>query len=57
MLRHFFRDESGAMLAEYALIVGLGGVGCVCVLYYFGDAISGALKHVGDMIALGWSRQ
>lgn len=47
----FISDESGAMLAEYALLLALFGMGCACALYYFSHAISKALADAANLIA------
>lgn len=54
MIGRFRRDQSGAMLAEYALMMAILCAGAVCVLFYLGDTISSAMVHAGDAISNEW---
>jgi Flp pilus assembly pilin Flp len=53
MLSRFLRDQSGAMLAEYALLLAIGLAGAGCVAIMFGRTISRAVTEIADLILLG----
>lgn len=46
----FFRDESGASAAEYALILAIVGVGIVVAAGQLGDAITDALTDAASAV-------
>jgi Flp pilus assembly pilin Flp len=54
MLKRILCDQSGAILAEYAMLLSIGAVACGVAIYYFGEAISGAFGYVANAIGLGW---
>jgi pilus assembly protein Flp/PilA len=49
-LRGFFRDESGASAAEYALILAIVGVGIVVASQTLRDAIATAMNSASSTI-------
>lgn len=50
----FLDDQSGAMLAEYALLFAIVLGGAACTAVFLGDAISDAITHAGDAIRSEW---
>lgn len=54
MLKRFFHDQAGVMLAEYALLLAIICAGLACGAYFLGDAISHAMAHAGELIAAEW---
>lgn len=54
LLGRLLRDRSGAMFAEYALILALLCGGVACIAYFFGHAISDAMIHAGELISKEW---
>lgn len=50
-IRDFFRDESGASAAEYALILAIVGVGIVLAATALRDSISGAMNSAASTIS------
>jgi pilus assembly protein Flp/PilA len=49
-LKQFVRDDSGASMAEYALLLGLIVVALVTALTTFKDKIAGAFGNAGNNI-------
>ena len=49
-LRDFFRDDSGAAAAEYALILAIVGAGIAGAAYYLGQQVSTAINGAGELI-------
>jgi pilus assembly protein Flp/PilA len=47
----FFRDESGASAAEYALILAIVGVGIVLAARALANSIAGAMNTSASTIA------
>ena len=47
-LKRFLADESGASVAEYALLVGVVVVGLVVALQTFKGKVGGALETAGN---------
>lgn len=54
MLRRFCLDQSGAMFAEYALVLAIVSGGMACLLFYLGDAISDAMFRAADVVSREW---
>jgi pilus assembly protein Flp/PilA len=50
-LLSFFRDETGAAAAEYALILAVVGAGIALAALGLGQAISSALSGASSVIA------
>ena len=50
-LKRFLADESGASLAEYALLVGLIAVAAVVAVTALGGSISGKVQEASDAIS------
>jgi pilus assembly protein Flp/PilA len=50
-LIEFFKDESGASAAEYALILAIVGVGIVVAATALRDSIGGAMNTAASTIA------
>ena len=46
----FFKDESGASAAEYALILAIVGAGIAVAAIALGDAITNSLDDAADCI-------
>jgi len=46
LFSNFFKDESGATMVEYALLVALVSVAAVAVLVLLGPLIAGAFQTV-----------
>jgi pilus assembly protein Flp/PilA len=44
------RDESGASLVEYALLLALIAVVALVALHFLGNSVSNTLNSVGDSI-------
>ena len=51
LVRRFLRDDAGAMVAEYALMLAIFCAGCGCALYFYGRAISKAFSDAADLLA------
>lgn len=49
-LTNYWRDESGAAAAEYALILAIVGSGLAVAALYLGNSIGNALKKAGNQI-------
>ena len=49
-IKNVLADESGASLAEYALLVGVLVVGVVVAIGAFRDNVTGALNNAGNQI-------
>jgi len=49
-VREFFRDESGAAAAEYALILAIVGAGIAGAAFALGESISSAMDKAGNCI-------
>ena len=49
-INDFFRDESGAAAAEYALILAIVGAGIAGAAYYLGQEVSKGITGAGDEI-------
>ena len=49
-LSDFVRDESGAAVAEYALILAIVGAGIAGGAFYLGGKINTALRDTGDKV-------
>ncbi len=49
----FFKDESGASAAEYALILAIVGSGIAVAATALGTAIAGAMTTAGTCISTG----
>ncbi len=47
---NFFRDESGAAAAEYALILAIVGAGIAGAAYYLGGEVSKGIVGAGGKI-------
>jgi len=47
----FFKDESGASAAEYALILAIVGVGIVLAATALGNSIGGAMNTAASTIS------
>ena len=56
-LIHFLRDEEGASMAEYALLVGLIAVALVTVLTAFGGKIAGTFNAAGGQLPQSITQQ
>ena len=56
-LVHFLRDEEGASMAEYALLVGLIAVTLVTVLTTFGSKIAGTFNAAGGQLPQSVTQQ
>lgn len=54
MLKIFLNDQSGAMLAEYALMLAILCLGSACAMYFLGDAISDAFAGAAQIISSEW---
>lgn len=52
-LKSFFRNESGASAAEYALILAIVGVALGAAALYLSLQIEGAVNQAGNEIAAG----
>jgi Flp pilus assembly pilin Flp len=52
-LRRFLADASGVMLAEYAIMLGVFCLGCLCAAHYFSREVSAAMNRASDVISLG----
>ena len=50
-MRNFFKDESGANMVEYALLVALIGVALITVLTALKGNIQTAFNNAGSSIA------
>lgn len=50
MLKQFIKDEEGASMAEYALLLGLITVALVTVITAFGTKLSGAFTKATSVI-------
>ena len=50
LLSNFFRDESGAAAAEYALILAIVGAGIAGAAYYLGGEVSKGIVGAGNKI-------
>lgn len=53
-LKSFFRNESGASAAEYALILAIVGVALGAAALYLSVQVSGAINQAGNEVASGW---
>jgi Flp pilus assembly pilin Flp len=51
MLSRFLFDETGLMVAEYALLLAIFCAGITCAAVFLGDAISAAIVHAGNTIS------
>jgi pilus assembly protein Flp/PilA len=49
-IRRHERDERGASLVEYALLVALIAIVCVVSIQFFGSAVGGNLSRSGSSI-------
>jgi Flp pilus assembly pilin Flp len=49
-MSHCLRDENGAEVIEYALLLGLLVVGCIVLLAALGVKITGRWQQVLDLI-------
>lgn len=49
----FSADSSGVMLAEYALMLGVFCLGCLCVAHFYSHQLAAAFNRIGDLISLG----
>ena len=52
-INEFFRDESGAAAAEYALILAIVGAGIAGAAYFLGEEISKAMVGAAGEICDG----
>jgi pilus assembly protein Flp/PilA len=52
-LKSFFRNESGASAAEYALILAIVGVALGAAALYLSVQVSGAINNAGNEVAAG----
>jgi pilus assembly protein Flp/PilA len=52
-LKSFFRNESGASAAEYALILAVVGVALGAAALYLSVQVSGAVNNAGNKVAEG----
>ncbi len=52
-LKSFFRNESGASAAEYALILAIVGVALGAAALYLSVQVSGAVNNAGNIISEG----
>ena len=50
-LRRFLREEEGAALTEYGLLVGLIALACVAALTNLGAALAAMFQRIADRIA------
>jgi pilus assembly protein Flp/PilA len=51
LFRRFHRDESGAALVEYGMLVGLIAVVCVVAVTTLGTEVSGAFSYVASVLS------
>jgi pilus assembly protein Flp/PilA len=49
-LRRFVREEEGASLAEYALLLGVITVALITVISQFKDSIAGVFNRTSDAL-------
>jgi Flp pilus assembly pilin Flp len=54
MLKDFLRDQTGMMVAEYALLLAILCGGLACGAYFLADAISSAMAHTSDQLSAEW---
>lgn len=52
-LKSFFRNESGASAAEYALILAIVGVALGAAALYLSATIAGSITTAGNEVASG----
>lgn len=50
MIKHIWKDESGASAAEYALILAIVGTAIAAAAITLGTAIGGAMNNAADCI-------
>ncbi len=50
-IKRFFRDEEGAALVEYGLLVGLIAVVCIAVVTLLGTTIRGMFTSLTNSLA------
>ncbi len=50
ILKTFWKDEQGASMAEYALLLALIAVAAIGVLQVLGGQITGVFQRAGDAI-------
>lgn len=50
LVRHFIKDERGATMVEYGLILGLIAVVLIAVLTALGGDLKGLFQHAADSV-------
>jgi pilus assembly protein Flp/PilA len=50
MVKNFFKDESGATLVEYGLLVALLSVACIVVIGYLQQGVNTAFNNAADQM-------
>ncbi len=50
LMQHFWNDESGQGLTEYALVLALVSIGLIAVLVLFRDAIGKVFSRLVDVL-------
>lgn len=55
MLKRFCLDQSGAILAEYALMLAVVTGALACALFYLGDTMLDAMVRAGDLLSREWA--
>ena len=53
LINRFYRDERGAALVEYAMLLGLIAIVCIGGITLFGEDLSGALSiYAADLATI-----
>lgn len=50
MIKRFFKDESGATMVEYAVLVALIAVAVIAIVYSLGGEINTKFEEIRDCI-------
>lgn len=50
MIKHFFKDESGATMVEYALLVTLIAVAVIVTVYLVGKTLDDSYERIVDCV-------